>query len=216
VACFALAHMSCAGAWAWGEVPAHVRAAGHEVAAPDFDLRAGVTPMDHAAALVTAIGDAEDVVVAGHSYGGLVALPAAEALGGRARAVVLVDGLLPDDGDTGFGLRPQKADARRAEAAARGDGMWTAGPRVPGDPAWAERLVPMPVSAFEAAVSLGGTVDRLPRLYIRCERGGMDEQAERARRRGWRIVDVPAPHAFPLQAPERCAALLLDALAGVP
>jgi hypothetical protein len=36
--------MSCAGAWAWGEVPGRLRAAGHEVDAPDFTLRAGATP----------------------------------------------------------------------------------------------------------------------------------------------------------------------------
>src|SRR3954454_19585241 len=51
---FALAHMSCAGAWAWGEVPARLRAAGHEVVAPDFALHAGVTADDHAAALADA------------------------------------------------------------------------------------------------------------------------------------------------------------------
>jgi hypothetical protein len=42
----------------------------------------------------------------------------------------------------------------------------------------------------------------------------MDEQAERARERGWRVVEVDAPHAFPLEDPGRCADLLLEAAAG--
>ena len=48
MATFALAHMSCAGAWAWGTVPDLLRAAGHAVVAPDFELAAGATPSDHA------------------------------------------------------------------------------------------------------------------------------------------------------------------------
>jgi hypothetical protein len=112
-------------------------------------------------------------------------------------------------------VRPQKSGARRAEAAERGDGMWTAGERVPGNPQWSDRLEPMPVSAFEAPVRLTGAADRLPRLFVHCTRGGMDEQAERARERGWRVVDAQAPHAFPLVDPDRCAALLLDAAPGL-
>ena len=53
--CFALAHMSCAGAWAWGAVPDRLRAAGHRVVAPDLPLHAGVTPMAHAELLAAAV-----------------------------------------------------------------------------------------------------------------------------------------------------------------
>ncbi len=213
MATFALAHMSCAGAWAWGDVPDHLRRAGHDVVAPDFDLVAGITPMDHAAALVAAIGDAADVVVAGHSYGGLVALPAAEALYPRARAVVLIDGLLADDGQTGFDVRPQNAAGRRAEAARRGDGMWTSGEPSPGDPSWFSHLVPMPLSAFESPVRLTGAVDGLPRTYVLCEEWGMADQATRARQRGWKVIRLEAVgHGLPLEDPAACAKLLLEAL----
>ena len=212
MATFALAHMSCAGAWAWGEVPEYLRRHGHDVVAPDFDLAAGVTPMDHVQALVDAVGDARDVVVAGHSYGGLVALPAAEALGARARAVVLIDGIVADDGETGFAARPEQAAGRRAEAARRGDGMWTSGEPSPGDPAWFRHLAPMPISAFESPIRLTGAVDGLPRTYVLCEKWGMADQATRARQRGWKVVQVEASHGFPLEDPAACAKLLLDAL----
>jgi pimeloyl-ACP methyl ester carboxylesterase len=116
---FGLAHMSCAGAWAWGEVPERLRAAGHEVVAPDLTLRAGATPADHAAELTAAAGTAD--VVAGHSYGGLVAPIAAEALG--AAALVVFDGFVPDAGESAFDVHPARIEPRRAEAAERGDGM---------------------------------------------------------------------------------------------
>ncbi len=67
MAVFALAHMSCGGAWCWDGVAEVLRAAGHEVHAPDLDLRPGATPADHAAQL----GDAD--VFVGHSYGSLPA-----------------------------------------------------------------------------------------------------------------------------------------------
>ena len=48
MATFTLAHMSCAGAWAWGTVPGRLRAAGHDVVAPDLTLVAGATQESHA------------------------------------------------------------------------------------------------------------------------------------------------------------------------
>src|SRR4051812_42718079 len=105
MAVFALAHMSCAWAWAWGEVPALLRAAGHEVVTPDLPLHAGVTPADHAAVLAGAVPPElppGSVVVAGHSYGSLVVPVAAGLLGDAAAAVVVVDGFVVDDGQSAF------------------------------------------------------------------------------------------------------------------
>jgi pimeloyl-ACP methyl ester carboxylesterase len=208
---FALAHMSCAQAWAWGEVPARLRDAGHEVVAPDLPLHAGVTPMEHAGLLAGAVDGDGPVVVAGHSYGGVVALPAAELLGERCRAVVVVDGIVCDDGESAHDARGDKARARREEASRRGDGMWTPGEPDPGDPDWFDRLEPMPLSAMDSPISLSGEVNRLPRTFVLCERWGMGEQAERALERGWRVVEVDSSHAFPLLRPAECARLLLEA-----
>jgi pimeloyl-ACP methyl ester carboxylesterase len=171
--------------------------------------------MDHAELLLEAIGGGIDpVVVVGHSYGGVVALPVAEAISGRVLAVVLIDGVLCDDGESAHDARPGKAAARRAEALERGDGMWTPGLPDPFDPDWADDLEPMPLSAMESPIVLTGAADRLPRVYVRCTRGGMDEQAERARARGWRVVDVEGSHGLPLENPGRCAEVLLAAAPG--
>lgn len=202
--------MSCAQAWAWGEVPSLLGGA----IAPDLPLHDGVTPMEHAALLASLVPPDGDVVVAGHSYGAVVALPAAEMLGERVRAVVAFDGIVCDDGESAHSARPARAAGRRAEAQRRGDGMWTAGAQGPGDPDWFGRLQPMPLSAMEAPVALSGAVDRLPRTFVACSRGGMDEQAERARARGWRVVEVDAPHALPLVDPASCAEILRDAVPG--
>jgi pimeloyl-ACP methyl ester carboxylesterase len=207
---FALAHMSCAGAWAWGEVPALLRAAGHEVVAPDFSLHAGVTADDHAEALAKATGPRPDgsVVVAGHSYGGLVAPIAAELLGSAAAALVVIDGFVVDDGDSAFGIHPARCEGRRAEAAERGDGMWTAGDPPAFAPDWFERMTPMPISPFEAPITLDGRAARLPSWFVHCVGEDFGAQAERARERGWTVIEVDSPHAFPLVHPAKCAEVL--------
>ena len=199
---FVLVHMSCAGAWAWGEVPALLRAAGHEVLAPDLDLNAGQTPSSHAEAVAASCRGDDPLVLAGHSYGGMVVPALADRLRPRVRALVVVDGLVPDPGDSSFAIRPHAVAERRAAARA-GGGLFP--PPADVDP----RLVPMPISAFEAPVAFAG-VD-VPRTFVWCTRSDMGEQAARAADRGWRVVEVDAGHWLPLESPALCAALLLDA-----
>jgi pimeloyl-ACP methyl ester carboxylesterase len=241
MAVFALAHMSCAGAWAWGEVPSLLRAAGHEVVVPDLPLTPGVTPASHGEALAAAVraalpiaaasarsspaasaqpspaadaGPPPPVVFAGHSYGSLVAAVAAGLVDGVA-AFVVIDGFVPEDGRSAFDLRPGPSASRRAEAAERGDGCWTAGSPGPWAPSWWSRLEPMPVSAFEAPVPVASSVAALPSWFVWCRRSDFEAEAERARARGWTVVEVDADHALPLIDPARCAEVLVDALHSV-
>jgi len=199
---FALAHMSCAQAWAWGEVPARLREAGHEVLAPNLDLSPGETPGSHADAVATAVRGDGPVVVAGHSYGGMVVPALADRLRPRVRAVVVVDGLVPDPGDSSFAIRPHAAEERRAAARAAG-GVFP--PPGDADP----RLVPMPISAFEAPVSFDAL--DVPRTFVWCTRSDMGAQAARGSARGWRVVEVDAGHWLPLEDGALCTRLLLEA-----
>jgi pimeloyl-ACP methyl ester carboxylesterase len=218
VATFALAHMSCAGAWAWGTVPGRLRAAGHDVVAPDLTLVTGATPESHARELTAAVckdRPPRSVVLVGHSYGGLVVPRAAELLCGAAAALVVVDGLMPEPGESGFDLRPARAEARRAEGRERGDGMWTAGAESP-EPAWWPRLQPMPVSAFDVAVELTGSAAQLPGWFVHCLKSDFADQAARARARGWRVVEVDGVHALPLVDPATCLQILLRVAGSIP
>ena len=205
---FVLVHMSCAGAWAWGDVPDRLRAAGHEVLAPDLDLTPGQTPTTHADTGAAAVGPGDrDLVLAGHSYGGLVLAVLADRLRDRTRALVVIDGLMPDPGDSAAALRPASAAARRE--AARETGLWWPEVDDP-EPDWAPRLVGMPISAWEAPVRF--TPLDVPRTFVLCLRDPMADQAARARERGWTVVEVDRHHELPLEDPELCARLLLDAV----
>jgi RimJ/RimL family protein N-acetyltransferase len=193
VAVFALAHMSCGGAWCWDDVAELLRATGHTGHAPDFDFRPGATPADHAAQL----GDAD--VYVGHSYG---SLPAHAGLRGQtpeSGALVVIDGFVPDDGDSAHGLRPEHAAERRAQGE-----LW-----MPDEPIQGMR--PMPVSAMEAAVAVGALPQR--RVFVHCLQSDFAEQAQRARARGFAVAEVDAGHLWPIEQPAACAALLLAAAA---
>jgi RimJ/RimL family protein N-acetyltransferase len=182
---FALAHMSCGGAWCWEGVAPFL----DEAHAPDLDFTPGVTPAGHAAQL----GDGE--VVVGHSYGSLPAHVAAP----RFSALVVIDGFVADSGDSAHGLKPEFAAARRAQ----GD-TW-----LPDDPL--PRMRPMPLSAMETPVEVGPLPDR--RVFVHCLRSDFGPQAQRARARGFAVAEVDAGHLWPLEQPVACAALLLAAAA---
>ncbi|WP_430782857.1 alpha/beta fold hydrolase [Actinoplanes sp. G11-F43] len=68
------------GGWAWDEVAARLRADGHEVHAVSPSLAAGTTVEDHIEHVTTLLGGLDEVVLAGHSYGGLVATAAADRM----------------------------------------------------------------------------------------------------------------------------------------
>ena len=151
-------------------------------------------------------------MLAGHSYGGMVVLPLAEMCAPRVQHLIVLDGFVPADGESVFSMRPAEIVAdRRAAAAERGDGLWPPPPASRGDPEWMSRLVPMPLSAFEEPVRVAPAVASLPGTFIRCTRSDMGQQAERARRRGWRVIEVEATHFVPLTRPSACARALLEA-----
>ena len=95
MATFAIAHGAGDVAWSWHLVAAELQERGHDVAAVDLpaeDDRA--TFSDYADAIIEAVGDRDDDVVAvGHSLGGYTATLVAERLG--ARLLVLVSGMVP-------------------------------------------------------------------------------------------------------------------------
>jgi pimeloyl-ACP methyl ester carboxylesterase len=98
------------GAWHTGElfedVAAPIRAAGHEVHCPTL---AGNRPGDARtlgldaaiASLVTYLEDNDltDIVLLGHSYGGMVITGAADRAPGRIRRLVYWNAFVPNDGE---------------------------------------------------------------------------------------------------------------------
>jgi pimeloyl-ACP methyl ester carboxylesterase len=98
---FVLIHGSGDSGWAWHLVQRALLERDHPAVAPDLPTdRAGATWDDCVDVLADAVDDKADVVVVGHSSGGLIAPLAATRLG--AQLQVFVAGMVPLPGETAY------------------------------------------------------------------------------------------------------------------
>jgi len=111
---FVLVHGAWHGGWCYRDTAAALRAAGHEVFTP---THTGVGERFHQSAenitLETHVRDVcgcieweelDDVVLVGHSYGGMVISGVADRMAERVRALVFLDAFVPEHGDSLNGL----------------------------------------------------------------------------------------------------------------
>jgi pimeloyl-ACP methyl ester carboxylesterase len=232
MATFVIAHGAWSSGWAWKKIRPLLRAAGHEVFTPSYT---GLGERSHLAApevgLDTHIQDVvnvlfyedlQDVILLGHSYGGMVATGVADKASERIKKVVYLDAFVPKDGQALNDLTARPHDAP-ADAPTGGpppvDG-WLVPPMPPSrdaspeDLAWVTpRRGPQPHKTFSEPVRLTGAVDRLPRVYVKCTQvnpGDVFEQfAARARSEaGWQYEEIDATHSPNITAPEALAEIL--------
>ena len=111
---FVLVHGAFRGGWAWGRVRRLLSAQGHEVFSPSLTGmgdRAHLRPeplglsvwVDDVVALVVT-EDLTDVVLVGHSQGGMVISAVAERLPGPLAHLVYLDAPVAQPGDRGVDL----------------------------------------------------------------------------------------------------------------
>ncbi|MBA2518143.1 MAG: alpha/beta hydrolase [Chloroflexia bacterium] len=120
------------GGWAWDEVTDKLRRAGHEVypvtltglgerrdeATPEVGLETHIADI----VKVIAANDLRDVVLVGHSYGGVPVTGASDRVAGRIGRVVYVDSGPIPDGLAYIELDPSIRDFIERKVAAGGDG----------------------------------------------------------------------------------------------
>ncbi len=107
---FVLVHGAWHGGWCYARVAKLLRAAGHDVYTPTLTgvgERAHLTGFPvtldtHIQDVVNVIEyeDLSDVILCGHSYGGMVITGVAAALGGRIRTLFYLDAFVPKDGES--------------------------------------------------------------------------------------------------------------------
>jgi pimeloyl-ACP methyl ester carboxylesterase len=230
MATFLIAHGAWSAAWAWKKMRPLLAARGHALYIPTYTglgERAHLTSREiglqtHIADVLGTLEyeDLRDVVLVGHSYGGMVATGVADRARTRVRRLVYLDAFVPRDGQSLLDLLPADVRERMREAArAAGEG-WRVPPNpVPPDTsetdlAWLmPRRVMHPLRAFEEPIRLTGPEGAMPRAYIYCTRIAPGDVfgpfAERARREpGWEYLEIEASHSPNVTAPEALAALL--------
>lgn len=230
MATFVVAHGAWSASWAWRKMRALMQAAGHELWVPcctglgerrhllsrDITLDTHITDVTG----VLEIEDLADVVLIGHSYGGMVATGVADRARERIRHLVYLDAFVPRDGQCLLDLQPAMQRARvEARAAAEGEG-WLVPPQDPppdtgaADLAWMmPRRFSQPIGTFRTPVRL--TRDEMVgrRTYIFCSRAGpadsfrpfaMRAQAEP----GWSYLELDASHNPHITCPETLMGVL--------
>jgi pimeloyl-ACP methyl ester carboxylesterase len=124
MATFALIHGGGDVGWYWHLVEAELRERGHEVMAPDLPCEDSSADLhDYADTVVAAVGDRDDLVVVGQSYGGFTAPLVADRL--RAQALVLVAGMVPTPGEPPADWWDNTGHREAVEEQARCDGGLT-------------------------------------------------------------------------------------------
>jgi pimeloyl-ACP methyl ester carboxylesterase len=114
---FVLVHGAWLGGWCWQRVADRLHAMGHRTFAPSLTaLGDRVHLLDDNVDMETQIADVTglitsydltDIVLCGHSYGGMIITAVADQLPDRVRALVYLDALVPEDGQSMFDTVPQ-------------------------------------------------------------------------------------------------------------
>jgi pimeloyl-ACP methyl ester carboxylesterase len=230
---FVLVHGAWGGAWIWRRLLGPLRAAGHEVHAATLTgdgerahlRRADISLQDHIDDVLGLI-DAEElreIVLVGHSYGGMVITGVADALlarsAGHLRQLVYVDAMVPLPGEGwGAGHPPEIVQSRLALAKANDNALPPPDPIDFGidddDRAWLlRRQVPHPFAMYRVPLHFDGERwARVPRCFVDCTQPAYHTiDAMRARVRsqaGWQIEEIATGHCPMVSAPQALLAVL--------
>jgi pimeloyl-ACP methyl ester carboxylesterase len=227
-ATFLVCHGAWSAGWAWKKMHPLMQAAGHRLVTPSYtglgerahlanpsiDLETHIQDILN----VMKYEDLRDIVLIGHSYGGMVATGVTDRARDRIAQVIYIDAFVPDDGQSLLDLN-EPARQRMQELARTGDG-W----RVPPNPTppdtpqddleWlTERRVDMPIKCFLTPLKLHGGKLTLPRSYIYATRitpaDTFGPFAKRAKSEpGWNYYEIDASHSPNVTAPEALIGLL--------
>jgi pimeloyl-ACP methyl ester carboxylesterase len=233
---FVLVHGTGHGGWCWRFLAPILRAAGHDVYIPTLT---GLGASSHLLHELNKISldthvkditnmifyeDLSDVILVGHSYGGMVISGVAAKEPKRLAHLVYLDAYLPVEGENEIALWPQDQKENYLADIASGA---TSRPPIPtsmlgiGDPKmsqWVqERLTAHPYSTYEDPAPTPDDPAQsasIPRTYIHCTFGPLSSWmkpfAAMARRLKWDVQTIEAGHDVMITHPNELAEILLQ------
>jgi pimeloyl-ACP methyl ester carboxylesterase len=228
---FVLVHGAWHGGWCWVRVAERLRAAGHTVFTPTLT---GLADRSHlmspTISLMTHIKDVvglmnweelTDVVLVGHSYGGVVITGAADRAAGRVKSLIYLDALVPAHGQSAMDVRrPEQVEASYAAAKAKGNG-WRIPPTTAAtfmvneaDRAWVDsKCTDLPLACFTERLHLSGAIDAIKtRVYIRAAgypAPQFDAALEKFRDDDYDTYAVECGHDVMVDAPDELTQILV-------
>ena len=232
---FVLVHGAWGGSYGWHKLAPLLRAAGHDVytpsltglgerahlASPEVDLTMHVTDVVNC----LEFEDLRDIVLVGHSYGGMVVTGAIDKAGERVSHLVYLDAFVPYHGQSLYAIT-----GSAAPAAQEGDWLVPAIPRsIPDkvEEAWLnQRRRSHPRGCFTEPVHLSMPLEKheFSLTYIKAtaderennagRRSGFWQVADRVREDPrWRYREIATSHMVQNEKLEELSRLLLEVLA---
>src|SRR6266542_2457650 len=216
-----IVHGAWGGAWAFRKVDAMLRDKGYKLYRPQLTglgervhlSRPDIGLSTHIEDVVNTIlfEDLHDIILVGHSYGGMVITGVADRVPDRIKRLVFVDAFVPNDGESVMSFTGTRGD-------------WLK-PMIKGDyivPPWVKpnqpppKDVPQPLKTFTESIVLKNKAGlKVPATYILTVDAGKEAkdddfwpQAQRARERGWPVEQLTADHNAQWSAPEALVEML--------
>ncbi len=231
---FVLVHGGFHGGWCWRFVAEELRATGHAVTTPTQTglgerqhlLRPGLTLETFTQDVVSHLECEElsDVILVGHSFGGLSISGAAERVPHLIRHLVYLDSLIIAPGQTPYGALPPDVVALRRRSCTDINGVSCFTPipveafGIPADHPHAQwvqrRLTPHPESLYDSPLPIKNPVGNgLPRTYIACTAPQLSSvaasQAWARAEPGWDWIEMKACHDVMVTQPQELSRLLV-------
>jgi len=222
---YVIVHGAWGGSWAFKKVDSLITAQGHTVYRPSLTgqgervhlASAAVDLNTHINDVVNTIvfEDLHDIILVGHSYGGMVITGVADKVHDRIRKLIYLDAMVPNDGETVLAIMDPKGNSLK--------------PMIKGDylvPPWVKadqkppKDVPHPLKTFTQPIVLKNeAAKKIPATYIltvdpgkKAEEDGFYPSSQRAKQRGWQVYEMTADHNPQWSAPQELVTRLLKEL----
>lgn len=226
---YVLVHGGFCGGWYWNKLKVLLEAQHHTVYTPTLTgLGERCHLNNNSVDLATHIEDIknillyeglDNIILVGHSYGGLVIAGVASALPEKIAKLVYIDALVPQDGDSLFSLVDKPlVDYFTSRAEEQGDG-WLIPPNDsdfsnPEDTIWCKnRFTSQTLKSFAQRVTLHDkVVASIPSVYMYCSKSPypMTKFKMIASKRGWPCIDLTTGHFPMITDPEYLADILTN------
>lgn len=229
---FVLVHGAWMGGWSYKRVARLLRQAGHEVYTPTLTglgerahLMSREINLDtHVKDIIGVIHCEElsDVVLCGHSYGGMVITGVAEQIASKLRSLIYLDAFVPENGKSLFDYAPAKRSGQmRDDAAQNGEGYKITPPPAAAfavnaeDVAWVDAMcVKQPLATFEQKLEVSGR--QVPKRVYMFAAGWEPSPFQQFASRfkddpSWQFVSFSCGHDVMIDQPQELAAALIAA-----
>ena len=229
MATFVLVHGAWSGSWGYSKVARLLRAQGHEAWAPSLTglgerehlLHPGITLSTHIKDVsnVLEFEDLKDVILVGHSYGGMVIAGVSSVCAERIKTLVYLDAFLPADGQSLFDITAEQGRATFMDTQKTTPGLipFIGVASVSDDPAVQairqRRLGLHPMLTLTEAVQLNGSEQSIEnRTYILAtKRPGFQRFYDQVKDDpSWKARTIDTGHVVMMEDPEGLVRMLVE------